>query len=136
MGLPLQAKRAVQGVQYNMKSAAAAADLWEQLLERAKSHKWSTFMDPEYDPTADRERSERALASAGWSETEIRDIQLLHEGRLASAPSTSAGVAPHSELFLERTKSVVLAGLLKADRRLLRQRTLQSSPKPVHSCLP
>lgn len=127
--LPLQAKRVVQGLKNEMKSAAAAVDLWEQLLERAKSHEWSTFMDPEYEPTADRKRSEEALAGAGWSETEIRDIQLIYEGRLASAPSTSAGVAPHSELFLERTKRVVLAGLLKADRETAKTAHFAVEPK-------
>lgn len=108
---------------------AAAVHLWEQLLERAQSHEWSTFIEPDCDPSADRERAEKAFVEAGWTKDEFREMEQCEQLRQETAPITSPGVARHSELLLERARVVLLAGLSDKDRKTAETAHFAVEPK-------
>ena len=86
---------------------SAAADLWQQLLERARRSEWSTFQDPEYiEPPQKVERDRKAFIEAGWSTSEVDFILGNRSEKLVKGVSSS-GVAPHTETALARIAEMV-----------------------------
>ncbi|MBW6495332.1 MAG: hypothetical protein K0B16_12410 [Burkholderiaceae bacterium] len=89
-------------------SRQAAVDLWQQMLDRARSHEWSTFDDPEYiHPGRDESSVRRAFLDAGWSDDEIEMHEKVEKDRIESAPTTSPGVARLTEAALDRLSKLI-----------------------------
>ncbi|MDX8534776.1 ImmA/IrrE family metallo-endopeptidase [Mesorhizobium sp. VK25A] len=96
---------------------AAAVDLWNQLLDRARANEWSSFQDPEYAVTdTDRERVTQAYLDAGWHLDEIKILGERNRQLAVSAPITSEGVNRNSEVMLGRLVRPLMGGLSPTDR--------------------
>ena len=84
-------------------SKKEAVDLWAQMLDRAKSNEWSTFVDPNYTETEeDAAKRRRAFLKAGWSKDEIEIVEKAQDERNSAAPITSAGVSKQAEFQLDK----------------------------------
>ncbi|MBX9589686.1 MAG: hypothetical protein K2X43_10295 [Hyphomonadaceae bacterium] len=88
-----------------------AIDLWQQMLERARSNEWSTFDKSEPPTEQEREAAQRAFREAGWTDEEIAAHEEMDRKRLSSVPTTSEGVARTTEFGLEHLRSAIAAAL-------------------------
>ncbi|MGA0603916.1 hypothetical protein ACO2Q3_24630 [Caulobacter sp. KR2-114] len=91
----------------------SAKDLWSQVLKRLSEHPNATLQDPDYDPEPDRQKLRIAMRDAGWTDDQIDSLLQAQEERIAAAPSTSPGVAPHAEFIFGKLCDDVEAAMTR-----------------------
>lgn len=89
-------------------STREAEDLWSQMLERARTHEWSTFEDPDYvAPGREPDVVKKRYIEAGWTPEYIEQVNFISKMQSENAPSTSPGVARFTESMLHILSSKV-----------------------------
>jgi hypothetical protein len=108
----------------NSEHNETAVKLWEQIFARMAEAEDATIENHDYDNKAGEENFRSRLAEAGWSKSEIEERIEIHRAKMAGAPVTSPGVAPHVEALFEFLCNDVEAAMgrlnLKSNARVAR----------------